>query len=203
MVLWIAWFQAVACLRPACSRWRTYCWMVVALMALSIRTDLAGVSSLVRALALVPSDYKRLLRHFHSSGLDLARLTALWTTWCGTALPAICVGTHRVCIADGLKAPKEGRKMPAVKQLHQESANNSKPPFIFGHSFQCLSLLTRTAHGHAAAMPLLARICEGVVWSSRDRRTQLDPWSCSFSPWLPRCTARWCWSPMPTTPPAR
>lgn len=174
MVLWIAWFKAVACLRPACSRLRTYCWMVLVLMGLSIRTDLAGVTSVVRALALVPADYKRLLHHFHSSGLDLARLTALWTAWCRDAFPAFCVGTHRVCIADGLKAPKEGRKMPAVKKLHQESANNSKPPFIFGHSFQCLSLLTRTAQGHAAAVPLAARICEGVVWSNRDRRTQLD-----------------------------
>ena len=174
MSLWVTWFKAVACLRPACSRVRTYCWMVLVLMGLSIRTDLAGVTSVVRSLGLVPSDYKRLLHHFHSSGLDLARLTELWTAWCRDAFPAFCVGTHRVCIADGLKAPKEGRKMPAVKKLHQESANNSKPPFIFGHSFQCLSLLTRTAQGHAAAIPLTARICEGVVWSNRDRRTQLD-----------------------------
>lgn len=76
MSLWIAWFQAVACLRPACSRWRTYCWMVLVLMGLSVRTDLAGVTSLVRSLALRPSDYKRLLHHFHSSGLDRARLSA-------------------------------------------------------------------------------------------------------------------------------
>jgi len=148
--------------------------MVLVLMGLSIRTDLAGVTSVVRSLGLVPPDYKRLLHLFHSAALDLERLTALWIAWCREAFPAFCVGTYRVCIADGLKAPKEGRKMPAVKKLHQESANNSKPPFIFGHSFQCLSLLTRTAHGHATAVPLAARICEGVVWSNRDRRTQLD-----------------------------
>ena len=64
--------------------------------------------------------------------------------------------------------------MPAVKKLHQESANNSKPEFIFGHSFQCISQLTQTAQGFVAAVPLAARICEGVVWSNRDTRTQLD-----------------------------
>lgn len=174
MRLWSEWSKAVAYLRPACARGRTYGWMVVVLIGLSIRTDLAGVTSVVRGLGLAPSAYKRLLHLFHSPGLQLDRLTALWTRWCRHSLPPLTVGTHHVCIADGLKAPKEGRKMPAVKKLHQESTNNSKPPFIFGHSFQCLSLLTRTQGGQALAVPLVARICEGVVWSNRDQRTQLD-----------------------------
>ena len=174
MRLWNAWFAAVAHLRPACARRRTYAWMVLVLLGLSLRLDLAGVTSFVRVLGLAPATYRRLLHLFHSSALKLDRLTALWTRWCREAFPACTVGSARVCIADGLKAPKEGRKMPAVKKLHQESANNSKPPFIFGHSFQCVSLLTRTATGHAAAVPLAARICEGLVWSNRDQRTQLD-----------------------------
>jgi len=174
MMLWIEWMKAVAHLRPACTRRRTYAWMVLVLMGLSIRLDLAGVTSFVRTLGLAPSAYRRLLHLVHSSALRLDRLTDLWTRWCRDSVPAFTVGAARVCIADGLKAPKEGRKMPAVKKLHQESTNNSKPPFIFGHSFQCISLLARTASGHAMAVPLTARICEGVVWSNRDKRTQLD-----------------------------
>jgi hypothetical protein len=174
MMLWIEWMKAVAHLRPACTRTRTYAWMVLVLMGLSIRLDLAGVTSFVRSLGLAPSAYRRLLHLVHSSALRLDRLADLWTRWCRDTVPAFTVGTARVCIADGLKAPKEGRKMPAVKKLHQESTNNSKAPFIFGHSFQCISLLTRTASGHAMAVPLVARICEGVVWSNRDKRTQLD-----------------------------
>ena len=172
--LWIEWMKAVAHLRPACTRRRTYAWVVLMLMGLSIRLDLAGVTSFVRALGLAPSAYRRLLHLVHSSALRLDRLTDLWTRWCRDAVPALTVRTARVCIADGLKAPTEGRKMPAVKKLHQESANNSKPPFIFGHSFQCISLLARAASGHAVAVPLTARICEGVVWSNRDKRSQLD-----------------------------
>lgn len=174
MRLWRAWFAAVAHLRPACARRRTYAWMVLVLLGLSLRLDVAGVTSFVRVLGLAPTAYRRLLHLVHSPALQLDRLTAHWTRWCRDAFPAFTVGAARVCLADGLKAPKEGRKMPAVKKLHQESANNSKPPFIFGHSFQCLALLTRTATGHAAAVPLAARLGEGVVWSNRDRRTQLD-----------------------------
>jgi len=182
MRLWREWFKAVAHLRPACGRGRTYCSMVLVLMGLSIRADVAGVTSFVRALGLMPSAYKRLLHLFHSSALQGERLTALWARWCRDAFPVFVVGSYRVCIADGLKVPKEGRKMPAVKKLHQLSANNSKPPFIFGHSFQCISLLTRTATGHAAAVPLATRIHEGVVWSNRDQRTLLDKLVLLFLP---------------------
>jgi len=174
MRLWSDWLAAVASLRPACGRTRTYLWMVLVLMGLSIRADVAGVTSFVRVLGLPPSAYKPLLHLFHSSALRLDRLTDLWTRWCRAAFPTFTVGGYRVCLADGLKAPKEGRKMPAVKKLHQVSDNNSKAPFIFGHSFQCISLLTRTRGGHAAAVPLAARIHEGVVWSNRDHRTLLD-----------------------------
>ncbi|MBI5818483.1 MAG: transposase [Verrucomicrobia bacterium] len=174
MELWKMWFEAVTQLRPACIRQRTFCWMVICLLGLCIRTELAGVTSFVRALGLDPFLYKRLLHLFHSPALKLDTLTEVWTRWCADSLPACTVGAYRVWITDGIKAPKEGRKMPAVKKLHQESANNSKPEFIFGHSFQCISLLIQTAQGFVAAVPLAARICEGVVWSNRDKRTQLD-----------------------------
>jgi hypothetical protein len=182
MRLWRMWFEAVQSLRPACARARTYAWMVVVLIGLSIRADLAGVTSIVRVLGLLPRRYFRLLHLFHSTALVLDRLTELWVRWCRRSLPIMTVGPYLVCLAYGLKAPKEGRKMPAVKKLHQASENNSKPPFIFGHSFQAVSLLVRTAAGHAAAVPLAARIHEGVVWSNRDQRTLLDKLVLLFLP---------------------
>ena len=63
--------------------------------------------------------------------------------------------------------------MPAVKLLHQQSDTNSKPEFIMGHSLQAVSLLARAADS-VFAVPLAARIHEGLVWSNRDRRTLLD-----------------------------
>ena len=174
MGLWTAWFTAVARLRPACARWRTFAWMVVVLLGLSIRPELAGVTSLVRVLELAPALYPRLLDLFHSRGLHHGRLIALWVRWCRQAFTPIQVGSSLICLADGLKVAKEGRKMPAVKKLHQSSTNNSKPPFIFGHSLQVLCLLAGGPAGHATAVPLAAGIHEGVVWSNRDKRTLLD-----------------------------
>lgn len=175
MELWRAWENAVQALRPACTRARTFQWMRIALIGLCVRSDLAGVTSLVRALALRPAVYPRLLHLFHSTALQLDRLTALWIQACQTAFTPVEVGDAIVCLADGLKIPKEGQKMPAVKRLHQESANNSKPEFIDGHSFQALSLLVRTVGGFVTAIPLTARIHEGVIDSAREQqRTLLD-----------------------------
>ena len=63
--------------------------------------------------------------------------------------------------------------MPAVKSLHQESTNNSKPEYIMGHSWQAVSLLV-DAGTSLFSLPLSARIHEGVVFSNRDHRTLLD-----------------------------
>ena len=175
MELWTAWNACVQALRPACARQATFEWMRIVLMGLCVRADLAGVTSLVRALALRPDRYLRLLHLLHSEALRLGPLTSLWVRFCRARFHPVQVGEALVCLADGLKVPKEGRKMPAVKRLHQESANNSKPPFIDGHSFQALALLVRTAGGQVRSVPLTARIHEGVIDRARElRRTLLD-----------------------------
>jgi len=52
MKLWIAWLQAVRCLRPACSRSLTFLWMTLVLMGLCCRAENLGVTSFVRVLNL-------------------------------------------------------------------------------------------------------------------------------------------------------
>ena len=174
MTLWIPWMNAVRSLRPACRRARTFLWMVLTLMGLCCRLDLAGVTSYVRVLGLRPEAYHRFLHLFHSKGLDLERLTASWVKLCLTLFKPVCAGSRMVCLADGIKAPKEGKLMPAVKMLHQQSPSNSKPEFIMGHSFQAISLLVQGCSGHVAAVPLTSRIHEGLVFTNRDSRTLLD-----------------------------
>ena len=132
MTLWLEWFRCVRSLRASCSRSRTFAWLVLVLAALSTRLDLAGVTSFVRILRFSPSSYRRLLHVFHSSALSLERLTELWVQLTLRVFSPYTAGSYLVCLADGVKAPKEGRKMPAVRSLHQSADSNSKPPFIMG-----------------------------------------------------------------------
>ena len=173
-MLWKHWWELVCELRSACARTRTFLWMAVCLAGMTTRKDLMGVTSIVRAMGLVPACYDRLLDFFHSPALDLNKLTHLWCDLVFRVHPGIVrVNGRPVLIGDGIKVAKAGRKMPAVKKLHQQSESNTKPEYIFGHSCQAIAILTQ-ALSSVFAIPLACRIHEGVVFSNRDKRTLLD-----------------------------
>jgi len=174
MLLWSQWWSVVGQLRPACSRLRSFLWFAVCVAGMTVRADRLGVTSTVRALGLQPRLYLRLLDAFHSSAIHLEAMTRLWARVVLRSFPGIVrVNGRLVLVGDGLKVPKRGRKMPAVKLLHQESDANTKPEFIMGHSFQAVALLVSAARS-VFAVPLASRIHEGVVRSNRHRRTLLD-----------------------------
>ena len=173
-MLWNHWWRLVCELRSACARTRTFLWMATCLAGMTVRGDLLGVTSIVRALGLVPACYDRLLDFFHRSALDLDKLTRLWRDLVFRVHPGVLrVNGRPVLVGDGIKVAKAGRKMPAVKKLHQPSESNTKPEYIFGHSCQVVALLTQ-ALSSVFALPLACRIHEGVVFSNRDKRTLLD-----------------------------
>ncbi len=114
MTLWVPWMNAFRSLRPACQRSRTFLWMVLTLIGLRCRLDLAGVTSYVRVLGLRSEAYDRFLHLFHSNGLDLEKLTACRVKLCMTMFSPDCAGSRWVWLTDGIKAPKEGKRLPAV-----------------------------------------------------------------------------------------
>jgi hypothetical protein len=173
-MLWNDWWFLVCALRCACARNQTFLWMALCLAGMIARQDLLGVTSIVRALGLEPACYDRLLDFFHSPALDLNKLTRAWCALVFRFHPAILrVNGRPVLAADGIKIAKAGKKMPAVKKLHQQSDSNTKPEYIFGHSCQAIAVLTQ-ALASVFAVPLACRIHEGVVFSNRDQRTLLD-----------------------------
>jgi hypothetical protein len=174
MSLWMAWWDAIFILRPAFSRFRSFMWFATAVAGLTVRTELLGVTSIVRALKLRPALYNKLLASFHSNAVQLDQLSALWTQAVLRLFPdPLRVNGRRVLVGDGIKVAKSGKKMPGVKLLHQESDSNTKPEYIMGHSMQAVSMLVSAAQS-VFAVPLAVRIHEGLVWSNRDRRTLLD-----------------------------
>jgi hypothetical protein len=64
-------------------------------------------------------------------------------------------------VGDGVKQPKEGKKMPGVKKLHQESENSSKAEYMFGHMFGGVGVLI----GNVSKMfcvPVSLKIHDGI-----------------------------------------
>ena len=144
-------------LRPAFTRQATFAWFVVAFAGVVTRQDVYGVSSIIRALSLAPVYYPALLHFFHSTAWTAERLYRHWEGWLIRQPVVERVDGRIVILGDHTKQPKDGRRMPQVTTLHQDSETSSKPSFFRGHHWGCLSLLGQ-AHGKRFALPLWAEI---------------------------------------------
>jgi hypothetical protein len=181
MMLWIEWYECVQYLHAACSRKVSAMWMTLCIAAFCIRDDLRGVTSFVRVLGLQERCYKSLLHCFHSQAIKLNKLSELWYCLVLKRFTPLRIKGRMVFVGDGIKVAKEGRKMPAVKKLHQESQNNTKPEFIFGHSLQAMGLLVLGPLGKIISVPLTSRIHEGIRFTPKDKRTLLDKFAAMFT----------------------
>ena len=54
---------------------------------------------------------------------------------------ALMINNRIVIVGDHTKALKDGRKMPALTTLHQDSESASKPSFFRGHEWGYIALL--------------------------------------------------------------
>lgn len=174
MQLWLEWMALVNNLRGACSRQRTFFWMIIALIGFTIKFDHCGVTSLARGVSLLPSYYTSLLHVFYSSAINLGSLRTCWINLVIRHFTtAVIINGRHVIAGDGIKIGKEGKKMPGVKSLHQDSDSNSKAEFIMGHSIQVVAMIIKGL-GSYFAVPLTGEIHEGFKFNSKDKRTLLD-----------------------------
>jgi hypothetical protein len=171
--LWVIWWNAIVLLRPAFSQLRTFMWFAAAVAGLMTGTDMLGAASIMRALKLHSRCYDALIRNFHNDGVHIDALAALWGIIVAPQLfsdKQVRVGGRRVLVGDGIKIPKRGKKMPAVKLVHQESDN--KAEYAMAHSLQAVSMLVYAGSG-VIAVPLAMRIHEGLIWCNAHKQTLL------------------------------
>lgn len=156
-------------LRPAFTREATFAWFVVAFAGVVTRPEVYGVSSIVRALCLAPAYYPALLHFFHSAAWTAEGLYRQWDDWLIRQPVVESVTGRVVLLGDHTKQPKDGRRMPGMTTMHQESETSRKPSFFRGHHWGCLSLLGQ-ARGKRFALPLWAEIHPDDSQDSRATR---------------------------------
>lgn len=161
-------------LRSAFSRQTTFLWAAVFCAGIAIRNNTRGVTSIVDVFGLQAKSYDCLLGLFHSSAVKLDLLVSCWVRLCFKLFRPVCIEGHMVIFGDGIKVGKEGKKMPAVKLMHQSSQSNSKAEYVMGHYLQALSLAVTTPSGNIAAVPLTSRIHDGLVFSNRSQKTVIN-----------------------------
>lgn len=174
MKLWNIWFDLVKPFEACCKREATFFWLVITLIGFTVKTDFFGVTSLVRGVGLLPNYYTCALHFFNSSGVSLSQLLTQWVQWVFSHFSGLVkINNRYILVADGIKIGKEGKKMPGVKWLHQESDSNSKAEHIMGHSLQAVAVLAKGIKSFFA-VPLTAKIHEGIRADADDKTTLLD-----------------------------
>jgi hypothetical protein len=174
MELWGHWMRLVNQLAASCSRRKAFFWLVTVLMGFTIKFDFLGVTSIARGVGLLPNYYTCMLHLFNSNAVNLEELQRLWIQLVlNEFLGIVHINGRVIIVGDGIKIGKEGKKMPGVKWLHQESDSNSKANYIMGHSIQAVAVLAQGLSSYFA-IPLLGKIHEGIRLCCGDSRTLLD-----------------------------
>ena len=120
---------------------RTHGWFVIIIIGMMIRADQTGITSIVRELGLSAASYPCLLHFFHADSYLLSSLEWKWQKMISKLPILYRLRGKVVMVGDGVKQSKEGRYMPGVKKLHQESENSAKGEYIFGHMFGGIGVL--------------------------------------------------------------
>ena len=126
-----------------------------------LRSDKLGITSVIRDLALAPGCYPSMIHFFRSSAWSLESIRSRWFSAVKEHSPLYKEGNFHILVGDGVKQSKEGRRIPGVKKLFQESENSAKPEYIHGHMFGGLGILAGTVRNWAC-IPLSIRLHDGL-----------------------------------------
>lgn len=151
----------LANLRPVFRRKATYEWFVLLMWGALLCSQGAAVTSYLNSLGLSETYYQQALHWFHSTAFSVDELCQRWGAWLAEHPDGHHLNAQRVYVGDGIKVGKEGRKMPGVKWMHQESADVNKPEYLRGHYFSALGLLL--SRGRAMfCTPVVLKLHDGL-----------------------------------------
>ena len=155
------------------SRQSAFQWFVVIIVGLMIRSDKLGTTSIIRDLALNPKLYETMNHFFRASSWSLESIKLKWFEVVNSAAPLYKEEGYTILIGDGVKQAKEGRHMPGVKKLFQESENSSKPEYIFGHMYGGIGVLAGNV-SKWFCIPLHINLQDGIQtilsWKTKEER---------------------------------
>ena len=134
---------------------------VIFVCGLILRSDSWGITSIIREFSLRPEVYNSLLHFTRAKSWKLKSLRECWIKTVLAFAPLYHKNGRLILVGDGVKQPKEGRRMPGVKKHHQESDTQSKAEYIYGHHMGAVGILTGTSEPQHC-IPLCMRLHSGL-----------------------------------------
>ena len=161
--------------RNVFSRETPFKWFVIVVMGFMTRQEHLGITSIVRELCLNPHYYGALLHFFRSNALRVEHVRNQWMEIVLKTRMLFREGGMPILIGDGVKQSKEGKRIPCVKKLYQQSANSSAPSYMQGHMFGSIGVLVGNLT-KLFCLPLSMRIHDGDAhikqWEDPDAKDE-------------------------------
>jgi len=155
-------YQALQTFRKVFSRhstWLTFCLVVLGFIGAA---QIDGVSSWCRFWHLQTPGYLALLHFFRSSAWSLTGLLSCWSAFVLSQQQTVTVDGRAVLLGDHTMTAKDGRRMPGVVTLYQDSETQSKPHYFRGHFWGAIGLLIGTL-AEPFCLPLSLRLHQGFT----------------------------------------
>ena len=142
------------------------------------RHDSLGITSTFRNFGLDPKHYCSVDHFFRTDSWELPDIVSKWSQTVTESEFAHLDEGGLTFLLDGVKQSKEGRFMPGVKKLHQESKNSGKSEYIHGHMFGGAGVVAGNSD-KLFSVPLSMSIHDGISevfkWTDEPKRHHTHP----------------------------
>lgn len=150
----------LSCFRSCFSRKVAFSWFVTIIVGLMVRSDMLGITSVIRDLSLDPALYNSMMHFFRADSWEWEDIFTTWVQNVSRHAPLKRLSGRAVLVGDGVKRASDGRYMPCTKKMIQESEDSSKPTFIHGHLWGAVGVLVGNA-SKTFCLPLSIQIHDG------------------------------------------
>ena len=137
-------FNTLFFFRQCFSRTRT--WLIFCMIVLGFigSGDMVGVTSFCRFWGGGKAMYNKFLHFFRSKAWSLSNLVSRWAAFVLKQGEAVVANGRVVLLGDHTHVPKDGRQMPGVVSLHQQSETQTKPSYFRGHCWGAIGIVIGT-----------------------------------------------------------
>ena len=141
--------SALTGIRGSFSYERPYQWFSTFVFSLLVGESAGGIQSVCNSMGFGEATYYGLDRMFHSDAINLPELRRQWLDVVVSQTNPVKYYGRYLIIADGVKQPKDGRRMPGVGRLHNNSDTQSKPTSYHGIQGGAIGILVQGPSGCA------------------------------------------------------
>lgn len=137
--------KILLCFPPCFSRRAAFGWAVTIIVGLMVRSDMPGIASVIRDLSLDPALYNSMMHFFRADSWEWEDIFTTWVQTVSKYAPLKRISGRAVLVGDEVKRASDGRYMPCIKKMAQESEDSSKPALIHGHLWGAIGILAGSA----------------------------------------------------------